>query len=791
MRTRLFPLAVGALFAGLCAADEKPAKNPGPDAGPVEINASQSATYSNGIAIARGDVSIERGGTNIYADYGEYRMAGRIAILVGNVRIYRDGRLILADRATYHLDTGAISTEKFDGAQLPFLFSGATANSAGKTEPLTLTETFLTTHDSSKPDFHLAAKTVVVYPDDRVVYKNVRLYLGQTPIFWLPYFVTSVERRDNDGFEVTPGQSSTNGAFLLTRYGFPLTNSVTGQLQLDVRTRRGVAAGLNFFYKPYIAGSKRRSPLLTGLGGDEEESASTPTDRAAAVSQALRSVEGGQFLTYFLEDQDPNLNRTGLPRDPVSKGRYRLAAQDIHFFSDDFYFKLTATKLSDKYLLEDFFRRDVVRDPQPDNQGSLTWRQDRFVVSLVTRIQLNNFFDVTERLPELSIEFKRQELAHLGVFYEGETSAGYLRRNFASDGINRPDYAFFRFDSFHQFTVPRTFFGWLNIVPRAGFRLTYYSATAPSQAVADQLTQTTFNAAQTPAPIPPFQLAQSLWRPLVNLGFESSFKVSRVYNIQSRLLGLDRLQHIVQPYVNFSYVENLNPQTRVPLPADRRQPTTALDPIDFPQFTAIDSIRPSTVARIGVRQRFQTKRDALTFNWLELDSYFQRNFRNPYSPSTTSNFFQGARFRPVPWVAFTIDAQFPLLNRNGFTELNTAVRFMPASNTEFEVGHRYLSKNPFFPDSSLLTYRAYYRVDENWAVGVSGRYEYDDRTLENQTYTIYRDLTSFVGSISAVVNNNRRVNDVGFILTFTLKDLPKVSESLNVNPGQSNPQTGY
>ncbi len=783
MRIGLFFLGA-LLFAGLPSARAEDAAAPVP--GPIEISSSRGARYANRIAIAEGDVSIQRDGTSAYADYAEYRMDGRVVILIGNVRIYRDGRLVIAKRATYNLDSGAIDAEEFSGSQMPFFGSGATANSVGKDEPVTIKDALITTHDSDKPDLHIKASTVTIYPDDRVVYKGMRLYVGKTPIFYLPYFITSLENRENDGLEVSPGQSSTNGFYLLTKYGIPVTDTLTSQSVLDYRTRRGFAGGLNFFYRPSTGGKTRKSnSFLSGFGLNDDEP-SGPKTEAQTPRNNLRATEGAVLYTYFANDQNPDINRTGLIRQPTPSGRYRISVQDVQFFTDDFFLKLSATKLSDRYLLEDFFRQQVVSNPQPDSQASLTFWNERFTVSLVTRVQLNNFFDVTERLPELAIEFKRQEIARTGIFYEGETSAGELRRNFASDGINRPDYQFFRFDTFHQFTAPRTYFGWLSVVPRIGFRLTYYSKTAPSQAVADELTQSTFNAAQTPAPIAPFQLAGPLWRPIFNTGVESSFKLSRVYNFQSRFLGLDRLQHIIQPYVNFAYVEDLNKQTRVPLPADRRQPTTALDPIDFPQFTAIDSIRPSTAVRMGVRQRFQTKRDALTFNWLELDSYFQRNIKNPYDRTTTSNFFQAARFRPLPWVALTLDSQFPL-DRRGFTEINTAIRFMPSSNAEIELGHRYLSHNPFFPDSSLLTYRGYYRLDENWAVAVAGRYEYDDRIFENQTYTVYRDLTSFVASVSAVVNNNRNVKDIGFVLTFTLKDLPRATQSLNFNPSPNPP----
>jgi len=39
------------------------------------------------------------------------------------------------------------------------------------------------------------------------------------------------------------------------------------------------------------------------------------------------------------------------------------------------------------------------------------------------------------------------------------------------------NYGTTRFDSFHQLTYPNTYFGWLSIVPRVGYRGTYYGKT--------------------------------------------------------------------------------------------------------------------------------------------------------------------------------------------------------------------------------------------------------------------------------------------------------------------------
>jgi hypothetical protein len=79
---------------------------------------------------------------------------------------------------------------------------------------------------------------------------------------------------------------------------------------------------------------------------------------------------------------------------------------------------------------------------------------------------------------------------------------------------------------------------------------------------------------------------------------------------------------------------------------DRYIPSTQLRPIDFPQFTSIDSINYWTIARLGVRNRLQTRRDDTTINWLELETYFDANIDNPYDRSNFSNVFNNLRFQP-------------------------------------------------------------------------------------------------------------------------------------------------
>jgi LPS-assembly protein len=797
---------------------------------PIDITSEGETTYESTplgrVTTATGKVSIQTTDSSIYADHAEYNIDTREALLVGNVRIYRTDTLINCERAVYNFNTKAIRTLNYEGSRPPFQFGGLSAFSPGAGAQYNLRESSFTTHDSSKPDYVLKARRVRIYPDNRVIYIGTTLYIGKTPVFYFPYFYQSLDQQS--GYTITPGYNSEYGAYLLLGLTFPITEKLTGLARLDYRSSRGVAGGINVEYNPRRRAKKTPDGSNLGAYASDDDpsqaavvtpSSGTPgarsrdasdasasddnTERNAgfrlsgpALSKQIRRHEGALLETYLALDDKPDLNRTSLDRLPVDPNRYRFSLKQTAFFTDDLFVKINVDKLSDRYLLQDFFQSEFTRNTNPDNTAALVYHQPGFVATLLARAQLNDFFDTTERLPELSLEIIRQPVLNTGLFYEGETNIGYLHRRY-DEASPLATYSSYRFDSFHQLTLPKTYFGWLNIIPKLGVRGTYYTRSAPDdfssfqlENLADdstlraQLALNPNNATETDlknanaarAAISNFVPQGGLFRPVVNTGFEASFKLSRVYNeAQSRMLGLDRLQHVIQPYTDLSVIEDFGVGSRRLLAFDRRLPTTQLDPIDFPQFTSTDSIDESTRVRVGVRNRLQTKRDALTFNWMEVDTFFQVNVNSPVDRSPFSNLFNQITFRPLPWVNLTLDSQLPVLDHGGFTEINTSLNFQVTSNVELQIGHRYLDDNPFFQNSSLMQFGGYFRFNDNWAFSFAERYEFSDQVLEGQSYTLYRDLTSFIASVGLTVRDNRGVNDYGLLVNFTLKGVPKVS----------------
>ena len=67
-----------------------------------------------------------------------------------------------------------------------------------------------------------------------------------------------------------------------------------------------------------------------------------------------------KLRTYFLQDQNPELNRTNLPRGSIPTARYRVSLQNRTNFNDaeDIYGLVNVTKLSDAFVLQDFFQSE-------------------------------------------------------------------------------------------------------------------------------------------------------------------------------------------------------------------------------------------------------------------------------------------------------------------------------------------------------------------------------------------------------------------------------------------------
>ncbi|MAS92425.1 MAG: hypothetical protein CMO55_04445 [Verrucomicrobiales bacterium] len=686
-----------------------------------------------GIAKAYGDVIVKYGDVTIKADQVEFHQSSGKIFARDNVRVFRDGQVVDAEEIIYNTRTGEMTTSQFESALEPIFYTSdnIVRPEEGEEGPIILYDSTFTTHDSSDPNFLVKVKKLEVYPDDKIIMHGARVRMGKIPVFYFPYYVQPMD--DELGYYFTPGWNTAWGGFWLNQYGFMVGEDLLAKAHLDYRSERGLAGGVEFKPKKF----------------EDNDNI-------------------GSLNLYYANDDNPQIRFNGGKRKTgVTSSRYRVNLQHRVYFpgSDDetFYLDFDLNKLSDAYIYEDFFPAEYRIDPRPDNLINLTKLFDRGEISLTGRFQLNEFFQTDTRSPELAIDIIRTPIGETGFYYDGLTSYGVIDEELSREdtlaGLIEPS-GYNRFHTYHEFLFPTQLNGILNVVPRAGVGYTNYSDF-------DMPGLNTFESS------------------IFHTGVDLSFKMSkRSPNIVNRALGLNGILHVVQPYLNYSFVSTDEINGRF-TPIDRLTPSTRLRPIDMPLFTSIDDINNWQIVRAGVHNRWLTKRNGQSYEWLSVNNYFDAYIQDPEYGRDFSNFFTDVEWRPLPWLSANTTAQVPLLDDTlEFSELTTSVSFMPTDWFEFGVGHYYLNDHPFFRDSDLYSLTTYTRLSDQWGFSTAHRFEADDQTLEYQQYSIHRDLPSWTLSVGGIVRDNRRGdNEYGVLLSLTLKAFPKVSLPVDFQPG--------
>jgi len=722
---------------------------------PVEITADGNTRFEEGVAIAEDNVQIHYKEYSIYCDYAEYNPETRDVLLVGNIRLYTPKEVLTGQRALFNLESKQMRGLEFAGSHFPMLFRAFNFRAMSQTE-FRVRDAIFTADDNSKPDFHVKAHSVRVYTDSRVVFSNATAYIGQTPIFWFPYLWADIK---NPGFAFLPGYDSRWGAYLLTAYGWNIRKGIDAAVRADFRSKFGPSLGFD----------------MKMLYGKDDRNYG-----------ALRS-------DYVFETKDvTTVSSPGEPAETKTTQRYRVSFQQRLFLTDDIYATADINVLSDVDFLQDFYPNEYRINPQPDNVLSLTKWNEFYTINLIARWQMNDFQDVTERLPEFVADFKQLQFFGLPVNYDGETGVANLRRTFSNDPssgeTNYPDYGAVRFDTFHQWSLPKTYFGWLSVIPKVGIRGTYYSQSGSflnpngeSTAIDPVTGQPTivnqsYNSTPMNDPSPVLRTKGAVFRAVANYGLEVSGKLSNTFEkVQSRWLGLDGLRHVVQPYINYSGVYNMGPSPSDIYQFDRVVQSTQLLPLNFPQFTAVDSIDTWNIVRLGVRQRLQTRRDNKTFQWFTLDTFMDVNMQNPYASGPVSNLFNVMTFRPVPWAGLSVTSQLPVTNQ-GFTEVSTALNFMPTRDWSFGISDHYINGNTFFANNNQVNFTTYWRMNDHWAFSLYEQYEFVSNVLQYQRYMVHRDLSSWVASFGVDARNNQGGSpQLGVLLVMTLKNAPQLA----------------
>ena len=699
----------------------------------------QGAVVSNQTAVA----TFDNGWANDFT--GE-------VLAQGDVTIQEHGHMWRGTNFIYNFKTGAVRAGSFKTSQGIFSVAGDQLR-GGSNKVYVASDAALSTDDFEKPAYTIRARTIVIVPGQYIEAYHATLFFGNVPVFFWPHYKRSLgPHREN--FEFLPGYRSIFGPYLLSAFNWYGYSNVDGTIHVDERERRGIAAG------PDLA-------IHLGNWGD------------------------AAFRYYYAHDQDPGAD--GIAAPDLTENRQRATFYYQVRPSSNSMVKVVGNYQSDPLVVRDFFNSQYNGNVEPASYAEANQLWPNWVFDTTVQPQLVNFFETVERLPDVKFTGLRQEMGNTPVYYESENSIGYFKRVFSAtntasyftnnvplaDGlgfmpvpgtVGKPaDYAATRADTLQQFTLPETYFGWLNVTPRVGGRFTYYSDVDG-----------------------PAIHTNAQERELFETGIDFAYKASRVYSdAQSSLLDVSGIRHIIEPDVDYAY---LPAPTRSPsqLPQfDYRLPTLRQLPIEFPDDNDIDSIDRMNVVRLTLRNILETKREGGSQDLVNWAVYTDLNLQ----PRTNilSDLYSDLDFRPRSWLTFNSSTRYDLPDTR-WREAIERIFLQPNPATSLSLSYYYLMNNdPEFqtfpgenvPGHNLIDMTLYYRMNENWGARLTERYEAQDGYLQEQLYSIYRDLRSWTAALTIRVNSGPgQPDDFSVGVTFSLKAFPRYGlNSDNNRPG--------
>jgi lipopolysaccharide assembly outer membrane protein LptD (OstA) len=298
------------------------------------------------------------------------------------------------------------------------------------------------------------------------------------------------------------------------------------------------------------------------------------------------------------------------------------------------------------------------------------------------------------------------ELFQSGIYFENNSTMSFLNRQFDERiwlGKEDPSYDVFRVDSDFVLTRPMKLMGFLSVVPRVGYRGTYYDKT---KIVEEKIVTTTAEDGTVDSKTEKVAVeGDADFRNMFEFGAELSFKAFSTWQDNQGFIW----RHVVEPYTDITLIPEPN-----------------LLPEQIYQFDEVDEIEESNTVRFGVRNRWQYKANnpqASVRELLYIDLYADFNLDATGEEDEFESLNLDLRFQPISWMKLYVEGEY----EQEKSEVSEALFRLSVWHDAFKanVFYRYL-----VDESSLVSGVLTWNINPEWAASIYGRYEYETSRVE-------------------------------------------------------------
>jgi len=294
MRLRSFRICI--LFVILCAATCCVIITPVRAADPAAATETERIVIEHadylknerdtGLTTLRGGAIFKYRESTVNADEAVLDEKNKTAVAKHNIRVIDSKGVFTGealfydyDREWFEITNGSGSTTA-SGVNGPVFFKGRLIQGT-KTKINLYNVEFTTCEPKCRLEYHMLAKSAVVYPDNKVIARDVYFYMGTERILYFPIYVVSLKQ--NRRYMPEFGYDKNMGFYVLTNYPYMAKEFMAGWILLDLMTKKGVRYGAEHEYKSKRLGGDGHNKFETNRESDTGNSSNQ-----AVVSQKIQ-----------------------------------------------------------------------------------------------------------------------------------------------------------------------------------------------------------------------------------------------------------------------------------------------------------------------------------------------------------------------------------------------------------------------------------------------------------------------------------------------------------------------
>ncbi|HOX54699.1 MAG TPA: LPS export ABC transporter periplasmic protein LptC [Candidatus Omnitrophota bacterium] len=383
---------------------------------------------------AEGKVIITYQGSTLTCDKIKVNTQTKDALAEGHVKVVSQKGEITGDKIVYNFDKSEGKIINGEIKAKPFYGKGESIERINASE-FRVNKGYVTTCDLAHPHYRFQAKRIEVFPENKVIARNVTLRVGNLPLFYIPKFVQSLDE-NRPRVTLVPGSSKDWGTFLLQAWRYDFNQYLNGRLHLDYRERKDFAWGFDNTFDTSLLGK-------------------------------------GILRTYYTNERNIETKHVwDEPRNTTERERFRIQLQQSKKIDDETNMVMQFNRMSDESFVKDYFYSEYEKDYQPDSYLLLTKARPYYSLNMLVRKRFNRYFTETERLPELKLDVPSYRLGSSYFYFLNNSSSAFLaNKEAAPSDLNQKT---FRFDTYNELSHQDKV-GFVGVSPFVGVRETYFS----------------------------------------------------------------------------------------------------------------------------------------------------------------------------------------------------------------------------------------------------------------------------------------------------------------------------